>query len=343
MYQVWRRWLLNGERMMKILQIGLGSMGKRRIRNLQYLGVKDIIAYDVSEARRQEVETLYGVKTINSMDIAPWELITHMVISTPPDKHVDYAIIGVKKSIHVFIEASVVDDGYEELAGLAAESPSLLAPSCTMRFDPLNKRLKQWLDEKRIGELLFAQHHFGLHLPKWHPWESIHDFYVSNNKTGAAREIVPFDMVYLNWLLGDPVELTAFKENSGTLGADIDDIYALSYRAKKCKLVQMTIEVLSKVPYRTTRIIGENGNIELDTVNGSLSLFDSHLGVWEKLKRSDLAETKSTEEMYVLEMDCFLRASEGEGEFPHTLNEDWQVLKYLYSAEESANKGHLVL
>ena len=324
---------------MKILQIGLGSMGKRRVRNLQYLGYRDIVAFDIREDRRQEAEVLYGVKTITSYDNVNWAELSHVIISTPPDQHADYAIHALRNGKHVFIEASVVDDGYAELTKLATESGSLLAPSCTMRFDPLNVLLKQWLDDKRIGGLLFAQHHFGLYLPKWHPYESIHDFYVSKRHTGAAREIVPFDLAYLSWLLGEPSSISATKIMTGVLDADIDDIYALTYRSDNCKLVQMTIDVVSQTAYRTTRIVGEKGNVELDTVKGTLSLFDSERGTWEHHTRQGLSETKSTEEMYIRELDCFIRASKGECNYSYSIEDDHKILGYLYAAERSDAAG----
>ena len=47
---------------MKFLVIGLGSMGKRRIRCLQALGFQDIVGVDVREDRRQEAQTSYGIQ-----------------------------------------------------------------------------------------------------------------------------------------------------------------------------------------------------------------------------------------------------------------------------------------
>jgi len=314
-------------------------MGKRRIRNLQYLGFRDVVAFDIREDRRQEAVDLYGISVICAFEEVQWDSISHVIISTPPDQHVEYALIALKLDKHVFIEASVVDDGYDRLKQLAATTKALLAPSCTMRFDPLNIKLKQWIDDQRIGKLVFSQHHFGFYLPKWHPYESIQDFYVSKRHTGGAREIVPFDLVYLSWLLGAPNSIKATKFMSGVLDADIDDIYALTYSTDHCQLVQMSIDVVSHVPYRTTRIIGGKGNVELDTVKGTLSLYDSDNGTWEHHTRTGLAETKSTEEMYVREMDCFIRATQGEGYFPYTIEEDHKILGYLYAAESADNTG----
>ena len=53
-----------------ILVIGLGSMGKRRVRNLQALGIKNIIGLDKREDRREETEKNYQIKTVSSFDEA---------------------------------------------------------------------------------------------------------------------------------------------------------------------------------------------------------------------------------------------------------------------------------
>lgn len=187
---------------MRFLNIGLGSMGKRRVRNLHYLGHKSIIGFDIRPDRLEEARQLYGIDTVLTLDKVDISSITHVIISTPPDAHMEYASRFHSLGKHVFIEASVVDNGYDDLIPQLTDRSNILAPSCTMRFDPLNVQVHEWLNNGRIGKALYCQHHFGMYLPKWHPYESIHDFYVSKRETGAAREIIPFDLVYLSWFLG---------------------------------------------------------------------------------------------------------------------------------------------
>ena len=55
---------------MKFLVIGLGSMGKRRVRNLQALGVVNIAGFDVRADRRQEAQDKYGIQVFESLDLA---------------------------------------------------------------------------------------------------------------------------------------------------------------------------------------------------------------------------------------------------------------------------------
>jgi predicted dehydrogenase len=321
---------------MKILQIGLGSMGKRRIRNLQYLGYHNIIGFDTRQDRLNEAKELYNINTIQNISSDMLKDVTHIIVSTPPNEHAKYIELGLKNDKHVFVEASVVDDGYEDIIKLSQSTNKLLAPSCTMRFDPLNIKVKEVLDLGILGKNIFLQHHFGLYLPFWHPYESIKDFYVSNKLTGGAREIVPFDLVYISWFIGKPQNsISCTMTKTGILDIDIDDIYSLQYTtANKCH-VQFTIDVVSKKAYRTTRIICENGNIELDTVKGELKIYYSNTNTWEIINRTQLLKTKSIEEMYILEMEKFINSSLDKDKWEYTIKDDLEVLNWLYYAEKN--------
>ena len=58
---------------------------------------------------------------------------TRAIVSTP-DQHADYALEALKRYKHVFVEASVVDDKYEDLIKSSDLSSAIQAPSCTMRL-----------------------------------------------------------------------------------------------------------------------------------------------------------------------------------------------------------------
>jgi predicted dehydrogenase len=181
---------------MKFLIVGLGSMGKRRIRNLKYLKAGEIIGFDTMEARRNEAEEKYGIKTFDNFDKAIKEEPDALVISTPPDLHVKYAMEAAKHNKHFFMEASVVDEGIAELIVLCRSKKIVAAPSCTMRFQSSIKKLKELADSKVIGDVLLFTHHSGQYLPDWHPWEDYRKFYVARRATGAVREIVSFELVW---------------------------------------------------------------------------------------------------------------------------------------------------
>ncbi|SVD88881.1 uncharacterized protein METZ01_LOCUS441735, partial [marine metagenome] len=54
---------------MTFLIVGLGSMGKRRIRNLRINGEEKIIGFDIRIDRRKEAETKYNIQTIDDCKI----------------------------------------------------------------------------------------------------------------------------------------------------------------------------------------------------------------------------------------------------------------------------------
>lgn len=326
---------------MKFLQIGLGSMGKRRIRNLLHLGEKDITGFDIRDDRRTEANSLYGIKTISSLEKLEWNQFSHVIISTPPDLHAHYAIIAAKLEKNIFIEASVIDEDLDALEKLANKN-FVISPSCTMRFDPIVAKAKEIIDSGALGKLIFANHYFGQYLPDWHPYENIRDFYVSKRQTGAAREIVPFDLVYITWLCGFPKTLTSLITNSKTLGVDIDDVYSVLYQTDENVQVTFTVDVVSRFSYRDTRLIFSEGNLTIDNVNGSLSLFDGKTMQGQVIKRDSLAQTFSREEMYVLEMKAFLDATNGKRPFPYSLKDDRRILKILRTVEESFDQKSII-
>lgn len=155
-------------------------------------------------------------------------------------------------------------------------------------------------------------------------------------ETGGAREIVPFDLVYISWFVGEPCgKISSLITQTKNLDVDIDDIYSLQYKTNNNCHVQFTIDVASKKAYRTTRIVCENGNMDLDTVDGKLSIYYATENKWQVYTRGQLSVTKSIEEMYILEMKCFIEATEGKTTWGYTLENDWKILKWLYSAENN--------
>src|SRR5436190_783998 len=112
-----------------VLVIGLGSMGKRRIRNMQFLGIQRIVGFDPNTQRAEEARALYQVATYDRLEEALQGSFDALVISVPPDKHHIYMQLAVDKKIPAFIEASVVDDNLADIQAAAAQQNVFLAPS----------------------------------------------------------------------------------------------------------------------------------------------------------------------------------------------------------------------
>jgi len=88
------------------LVVGLGSMGKRRVRNLCALGVERIVGFDVREDRRREAADRYQVDVVPTLERGLASKPDVMIISTPPHRHVEFARAAVDAGIPFFMEAN---------------------------------------------------------------------------------------------------------------------------------------------------------------------------------------------------------------------------------------------
>ena len=172
---------------MKILQIGLGSMGKRRVRNMQALGMKDIIGFDFREDRRAQAQEKYGIVTAEELSEDLLNGRDVYIISTPPDRHNECIKLALKHRKHAFIEASVISQGLLDFEKEAKRKKVRIIPSCTFRFHPAIKKIKELVKSRKYGKICNFSYHIGQYLPDWHPWESIKDFYVSKRVTSRPR------------------------------------------------------------------------------------------------------------------------------------------------------------
>lgn len=317
-------------------------MGKRRTRNLRCLRAGEIIGFDPRADRRKEAEEKCKIKTFSDFDEAMAQDPDALVISTPPDLHVKYAMVAAKKDKHFFTEANVVDEGVDELIALCKDKKIVAAPSCTMRFHPAVKKIKELVDGGVVGKPLALTHHCGQYLPDWHPWEDYRKFYVAKKATGAAREIVPFELVWLTWVLGDVDEISCFKGKLSKLDVKIDDAYQVIMRFRNGVLGHMLIDVIARAPHRVFRLLGEEGVIEWDWGSKVVRVFTAKDKKWAKYPVGEGKPEKGYtvgEKMYIEEMDQFLRAIKGKGKYPYTLEEDKKILAILYAAERSSDKG----
>ncbi len=327
---------------MKFLVVGLGSMGKRRIRNLQALGHTALAGFDPRADRRKEASSRYGVAVFDNFDAALAEFKPDaLVISTDPSLHMDYAQPAVGRGLHCFIEASVVEGKrVGQLAESIKGSKLVMAPSCTMHYFPGPAAVREVIRAGKIGKPLNINYLTGQYLPDWHPWEHIRDFYVSRRETGGAREIVPFELTWLNEIFGDPEPLACVKSKITDMDADIDDIYHCLLRYPNGPLANITIEVVSRPKAtRELNIIGSEGRLVFSGDENCVRYIAVGDADWTRIDLGAGTVEKgyiNPEEPYISEMSDFVKAaSAGDRRLvPNPLESDVRVLDLLINLEK---------
>lgn len=315
------------------LQIGLGSMGKRRVRNLFANGEKNVIGFDLSPERRQEAEKKYGIRTIKDIKKVSEIDFDAVIISSPPDTHGKYIRFALERKKHFFAEHPTLLDGYEDI--LRNKNLKVVkAPSCTFLFYAPVKRIKNILDKGRIGKVLAFNYHMGQYLPDWHPWEDYRKVYFSQKETGACREMFPFELIWLNWLMGSEVAgASGFMGKVSNLDMDAEDILFANLKYKNGVLGNIMIDVISRAPFRTLRILGSEGVLNWERFDHEINLYNAKTKSWKVIKvKPGRPESGyiNEEEMYNDEIGAWLDAIYGKAPYPYTFEESQKNLGILY-------------
>ena len=334
---------------MKAVVVGLGSMGKRRIRCLQALGVQDIVGVDHRLDRREDAVKRYGIVTFAELGGA-WAdgAVDAAVISLPPKLHVAAMNECVRRRVPFFVEASVVDEGLAEVITAVRSAGLVAAPSTTLHFHPAIDQISKLVRGGRLGTVSNVMLHSGQYLPDWHTYESVADYYVSDPATGGAREIVPFELTWLTELFGLPLRVAGMHRKTIEIaGAErIDDTYncLLDYGTF---LASLTVDVVSRHATRRLAINGSKAQLAWSWDEPVIRIFDGDPAAWSEVAYSmERAEPGYNpnigENMYIDEIRSFLDAIAGHAPFPNTLERDHDVLRLLYALECSNDSGRFI-
>ena len=318
-------------------------MGKRRVRNLLKLGYKNIIGFDPRLDRRKETVSKYKISTVSTINEGLKHKPNVMIISTPPDLHYVYSQIAIKKNIHFFTEVNLSSSDIKKIIQKLKHKSIVAVPSCTTLYNPVIKELRKNITKKSIGKIFTVYHHFGHYLPNWHPWEDYRKFYVSKKETGAAREVVPFELVWMTSLFSEIKSVYGQINKISKLKTNIDDIYEILLEFNngiKCTLI---IDVLSKPAFSETKIIGEKGSMLCDHNTGIIKFQNEKKWKIKQLRMGKVAKgykgNTGSEIIYEEEMKTFLNAIIKNKKYPHSFKDELKILKVLDAIELSNKKG----
>ena len=194
---------------MRIVVVGLGSMGKRRIRLLRKIdSTIEIIGIDNNEDRRISVIQEYEITGVEDFQEVKGD-VDCAFICTSPQSHASIITECLERKWHVFTEINLVSDGYEKNVNLAKENGKVLFLSST----PLYKEEMRYIDKvvKRNAEQFAYSYHVGQYLPDWHPWDNLKDFFIGKKETNGCREIFAIELPWLQYTFGKIIAVQVVK------------------------------------------------------------------------------------------------------------------------------------
>lgn len=324
---------------MKVIVIGLGSMGKRRIRLLSEHKDIEIFGIDSNEDRCKEVEDKYGVNCFISIAKAKAEQpIGCAFVCTSPLSHAGIITECLNQGLHVFTEINLVSDGYDENMKLAKEKGLVLFLSSTFLY----RKETQAIIEKVKSENSKVNYiyHVGQYLPDWHPWESYNNYFIGNSRTNGCRELMAIEFPWIVAAFGSVKSTQVLKSKNTSLNISYNDNYLIMLEHESGAKGMIAVDVIARKAIRHMDVFGENLQLTWNGTPDSLVEFDINNKQEHYVKFDDAVEHVTgyasfiTENPYREEINAFLSQVNDPSIIPAwDFNRDMDVLKVIDQIE----------
>ncbi|WP_330949265.1 Gfo/Idh/MocA family protein [Virgibacillus sp. MG-45] len=331
---------------MKVAVIGLGSMGKRRIRLIQkYNENIEILGIDTRLERREACATEYDIEAYESLSaLGEAHKVDGAFICTAPLSHQALIHQCLELGMHVFTELNLVADGYAENIALAKQKELVLFQSSTFLYRDEIKTIKSSV--QAVDGALNYTYHVGQYLPDWHPWESYHDFFVANKRTNGCREIFAIELPWLTDVFGEIVHINVVKNKISTLNVDYADNYFVMLQHKSGHKGMLAVDIVSRKAVRNLEVFGEQLYMAWNGSPEGLRLYDYEqklevpIELHEAVERLDNYSSFVVENAYYNEIAAFFEQI-AHGTAPlYSMEQDEKILKVIDEIE-NGNDAHV--
>ncbi len=336
-----------------MLVLGLGAIGQRHVRNLRHL-LGEKVEFTAFRVRRDPavltdtlavlrvdgLEENYHIRTVASLDAGLAERPDVVLVCNPTSLHLIAATAAARAGCHLFIEKPLADSwaGIDELIATVDAQPTVALVAYQWRFHPLLARVHDLLVHASLGRILAVRAECGDYLPGWHPYEDYRRMYAARRDQGGGVILAQIhEMDYLYWFFGRPTRVMAMGGQRSSLELDVEDTASILMDFHGLP-VHVQLDYLQRPPRRSLHIIGDGGSIVADLLAPRLQVYRDGELVEEQtfagFTRSD---------MFLAEMQHFLRCVAGEDVPAVSLRDGSQSLAMALAARESLASGNVVM
>lgn len=324
---------------MNIVVIGLGSMGKRRIRLIKkYNDQYQIFGIDSSVERRQTSEKEYSIETFANVDeLLLSKPVECAFVCTSPLSHSEIIRLCLEKGLHVFTELNLVTDGYDENTMLAKENKRVLFLSSTFLYRQEVRKIKQLV--KGSDCLLNYTYHIGQYLPDWHPWENYKDYFVGDKRSNGCREIFAIELPWLTDVFGVINKVHVMKNKISSLDIDYDDNYMVMIEHANGHKGMLAVDVVSRKAVRNFELFGEELFLQWDGSAEGIKVYDfdhkeeKKIQLYETVDQLEQYSKFVVENAYFDEIVSFFSVVEKREEPLYSFSKDRAILNIIDEIE----------
>lgn len=258
------------------LVVGAGSIGRRHISNLKKLGLSKLAACDPHPERLEYVAKEFQVECFPTIEVGLDEFQADAVlVCSPPSCHVAQAMQALQAGAHVFIEKPLSDrmDGVEALQIEAVKHRAVVQVGYNLRFHPAIQKLKELVDARAVGKILWAHLEAGSYLPDWRPWQDYRKSYTARRELGGGILLDgSHEIDYMTWLFGAPQELACMADHVSELEVNVEDCATILMRFADGTRADVHLDFIQRSYSRYCSLVGQQGKVHWDLLSNSVQV-----------------------------------------------------------------------
>lgn len=255
---------------MKILILGVGSIGLRHLKNIFALFPAPNVF--VISREKLAIEGFPSVVVYNSLEqMAINQVVCDVaIVATPTANHINDCLklieFGMKK-IYVEKPLSHNFNNILTLKKQAQRKNVQIFVGFDLKFDVGLAKVKALIADKSIGNLISFQAEVGQYLPDWRPQ--------TDYKQGMSAKValgggVMLDLIhefdYLSWLVGGFKKIYGLNKNINSLDIETEGISVNILESNNGVLGVLSLDYIQKNLHRSAKFIGNFGTIEWNYV-----------------------------------------------------------------------------
>ena len=302
--------------MIKICFFGMGSIGKRHLKNLVKILNERKIKFEIDVVKRKKElddEVKGYINSVYKIDEFVPKFYDIVFIVNDTSAHIETLDLMKNYSNNFFIEKplsinvdQIIIDNYKD---------KKIYIACPMRYSNVIEYLKKEIDFSKVYSVRAI---CSTYLPDWRPTIDYRNNYSAKKELGGG---VTLDLIhewdYLTYLLGFPEKIFNLNKKVSHLEINSDDlsIYIAKY---KDKLVELHLDYFGRIPTRKVEFFLKEGTVIGDFIKNTVTLEDNR----EINLLDDIDD-------YIKEMNNFLDIIFNQKDNFNNLEHAYKVLKLI--------------
>ncbi|MFA4825893.1 MAG: Gfo/Idh/MocA family oxidoreductase [Methanoregula sp.] len=330
---------------MRVLLVGLGSIGRRHLSNIKKNDPSaEIIVWHLQSKKNELRENINDVnKVAYSFDEAIREKPDVAFITCPSSLHISIAIMLAQEGIDLFIEKPISSNlvDVENFLRIGKSQKIVIMVGYNMRFHRPLQLLKQKISEGAIGNPIGIHAEVGQYLPDWRPGKDYRQSVSAQKELGGGAVLeLSHELDYARWLFGEVKSVSAQVDQLSDLEIDVEDSADIILKFSNNAIGNIHLDMVQRFPTRYCHVVGSEGLLKWDGTTDLVTMFSTKNNEWSVLHPGEKIDRN---EMYLTEIQHFFECVNSRKDPLINGFEGKRVLEIALAALESSKEQRNVI